>query len=126
MPVSISWDDEAKTTIRWDYIGKWTWHDVAGAYEEVRALMNSVPYPVCLIHDLRQSAGIPGGALTQAYRYTMALPDNWDISVVVGSGTFIEALLSVFVRLYSRLGARYHAAPTLEEARALIARHRGK
>jgi hypothetical protein len=126
MPVSIVWDDAAQTTIRWDYVGKWTWDDVEGAYHETRALMESVAHPVCLIHDLTRSSGLPGGVLTQAYHYTMRLPENWDISVVVVSGMFLEALLSTFTKLYNKLGERYRGAPTLDEARALIARHHGK
>ena len=59
MPVSISWDDEAKTIIRWDYVGKWTWAEVERASEEALALMNSAAYPICLIHDFSHSAGLP-------------------------------------------------------------------
>lgn len=125
MPVSVEWDDAAQTIIRWDYVSKWTWDvDVAAAYQNTVALMQSVSHPVSLIHDLSQSAGIPGGALTQAYRYSTGLPENWEISAVVGSGTFAEALLGVFRNLYGKLGARYYTAPTLDNARALIARHR--
>lgn len=126
MPVRVVWDDDAQTIIRWDYEGKWTWVEVSTAFETVVRLMRSVDHTVCIIHDLSRSAGLPGAALTNARRFTAALPENWDISVVVGAGTFIESVLSVFSKVYQKLGARYRTARSLDEARALIAQHRSK
>ena len=120
MPVLISWDDEAKTTLRYEYEGKWTWDEVNSATDQVVARMRETPHPVSIIHDLSQSPGLPSGALTQAHHFTRDLPENWDISVVTGSGTFTEALLNIFSRVYKKLGEHYKTAPSLEEARALI------
>ncbi len=126
MPVLISWDDDDRTTIRYDYDGKWTWEEVYTANDEVTALMHEVEHPVSIIHDLTRSAGLPSGALTHAHRFTAGLPENWDISVVVGSGTFTEALLNIFSRVYKTLGEHYKTAATLEEARAIIVQQKTK
>src|SRR4051812_15943586 len=107
MPMNVVWDDDAKTIVRCDYEGKWTWNDVSICYDEVVKLMKTVPHPVSIIHNMAQSAGIPNGAITNVHRFTAHLPDNWGFSVVVGSGTFIEALMSVFTKVYKKLGERY-------------------
>jgi hypothetical protein len=126
MPVQVSWDDDAQTIIRWDYAGKWAWTEVSSAFEQVNQMMRSVQHPVSIIHDLTQSAGLPGGALANAHRFTAALPENWDISIVVGSGDFTEAMLNIFRKIYAKLGERYKTAATVDEARAIIARHKVK
>jgi len=126
MPVQVSWDDAAQTIIRWEYVGKWTWNEVSSTFQQVNQMMRAVEHPVSIIHDLTQSTRMPGGALTQAYRFTSALPENWDISVVVGSGAFVESLLDIFRKVYAKLGDHYKNAPTLDEARAIIARRKVK
>jgi hypothetical protein len=126
MPVLISWDDEAKTTLRYEYGGKWTWDEVDAATDQVVNFMRETSSPVSIIHDMTHSPGLPSGALTQAHRFTRDLPENWEISVVVGSGTFTEALLNIFSRVYKKLGEHYKTASTLDEARAIIAAQKAK
>jgi hypothetical protein len=121
MPVLISWDDEAKTILRYEYDGKWTWDEVDAATDQVVSFMRETTNAVSIIHDMTNSPGLPSGALTNAFRFTRDLPDNWDISVVIGTGTFTEALLNIFSRVYKKLGEHYKTATTLEEARAIIA-----
>ncbi len=125
MPITVAWDNEAKTIIRWDYVGKWKWTEATDAFEDTIRMIHEVQHPVSLIHDLTQSAGVPGSALTNAYRFTSALPENWNISIVDKSG-FAETLLNIFRTLYKKLGERYRSAPTLEEARKLIAQHQAQ
>jgi len=72
MPITVVWDNEAKTIIRWDYVGKWKWSEATYGFEDTIRMMHEVQHPVSLIHDLTQSAGIPGSALTNAYRFTSA------------------------------------------------------
>jgi hypothetical protein len=120
MPMNVSWDDDEKTTLRCDYEGKWTWSDVSQGYDEVIKLMKTVPHPVSMIHNMTHGAGIPNGAISNVHRFTAHLPENWGISVVVGSGAFIEMLMSVFTKIYKKLGERYKRASSLEEAREII------
>ncbi len=124
MPVHVSWDDDAKTTVRWDYEGKWTWDEVAAALEQSNTMIRTTDHSVSIIHNLTASAGIPSGALTQAHRFTASQPENWDLTVVVGSGGFIDALVNVFGKVYRKLGEHYRAARTLDDARSIIARQK--
>lgn len=126
MPVTVVWDDDAHTAVRYDYIGKWTWEDVYAVAKEANTMVASVPYSVSIIHNMTESAGMPSGALTHARRITMSIPENWDVSVVVGSGAFTESLLSIFSKVYKKLGDHYKTAQSLDQARALIAVYRAK
>ena len=126
MPVNAVWDDEAKTIVRLDYIGKWTWDDVYVATEAMNEMMKSVSHPVSIIHNMFDSAGIPSGAITQARKFTEGLPENWGLSVVIGSGLFAESLVNVFGKLYRKLGEHYRTASNLEQARKLIAHEQSK
>ena len=126
MGVGVSWDDQAKTILRLDYSEKWTWAEVSTAMDEGITLMRSVTGKVCIIHDLTRSAAVPAGALTNAKRFTTGLPPNWDLSIVVGSGTFTETLLNIFSRVYIKLGEHYRTAQNIEDARKIIAQHRAK
>ena len=124
MPVNILWDDDAQMTVRYDYEGKWTWEDVYAGSNRANEMVASVDHPVSIIHNMTQSGGMPRDALTHARRITSSIPENWDISVVVGSGAFTESLLNIFSKVYKKLGDHYRTAPTLDEARAIIARQR--
>ena len=126
MPVNVSWDNADHNVVRYDYTGKWTWEEVYAAIDQANALMHSVSHPVSIIHDLTQSAGIPSSALTHAHRITMGIPENWAVSVVVGSGMFTESLLNIFTKIYRKLGDRYQTAHSLDEARVIIARSHAK
>ncbi|MFN8560218.1 MAG: hypothetical protein U0703_00940 [Anaerolineae bacterium] len=126
MPVLISWDDDAKTTLRYQYEGKWTWDEVDTATDEVVALMRVTTHSVSIIHDMTRSPGLPSGALT-GRTAARDLPENWDISVVVGSGVITEALLNIFTRVYKKLGEHYKTASSPgDEARAIIAAQKAK
>ena len=115
-----SWDNEAKTIIRWDYVGKWAWVEASSAFDDTTRMMSEVQHPVSLIHDLSRSHGIPARALSHAQRFTSALPENWNISVIVDPSGFAASLLNIFTKLYKKLGERYKVAPTLDIARQII------
>lgn len=124
MSIQVMWDDDARTIIRLEYAEQWTWDEVTAALAEEIALLHSVEHDVCIIHDLRQSSGLPDGALTRARQLTTGLPANRDISVVVHGGALIETVVSIFGKINRAQSSRYRTAPTLEQARALIAQHR--
>ncbi|MBI1256348.1 MAG: hypothetical protein GC204_02650 [Chloroflexi bacterium] len=125
MPITITWDNEAKTIIHWRYIGKWTWEEATSVFDDTTRMMSEVQHPVSLIHDLSLSNTIPARALSNAQRFTSALPENWNISVIVDPSGFGASLLNIFAKLYQKLGAHYRVAPNLHEARRIIEQSSG-
>jgi hypothetical protein len=49
MPVNTIWDDEAHTTLRVCYRGRWTFDEVRAAFFEVNRLANSANSPLSLL-----------------------------------------------------------------------------
>ncbi|MBZ0281837.1 MAG: hypothetical protein K8L97_13945 [Anaerolineae bacterium] len=121
MSVQADWfDPEQKNIIRYEFVGSWTWDDLYAAMNQVNTLMASVDHTVYIIIDFRQGRGVPGGALTHMRSSTMRAADNWGGGVFLGINTFLQALVSTFIKVYPRLGDRYHTAKTLEEALTII------
>lgn len=121
MPVHIAWDNEDKTTIRYDYEGKWSWDELYNISNKALEMFKSVSHTVNVIHNLTNSTNLPSGALSHAQRFTSQNPENWGVSVVVGTSGFINGLLQVFRKVYRQFGERYFTAATLEQARQLLA-----
>src|SRR5690606_30177008 len=124
MPVHIDWDNDEKTVIRYDYEGKWTWDELYEVTKTAVEMFKSVPHRTNVIHNLTNSSALPGGALSHAQRFSAQNPDNWGISVVVGTGSFVSSLIQVFRKVYRQFGERYYIAPNLDKAREIIAEHR--
>ena len=61
MPVLPQWSDERKTSIVITYQGHWTWDEFQSGVDAINVLMNSVDYPVVLIHDTIQGSTLPPG-----------------------------------------------------------------
>ena len=124
MPVHIEWDNDDHTAIRYDYEGKWTWEELYEVTRIATEMFKSVSHRVNVIHNLANNTGLPGGALSHAQRFSSQNPENWGISVVVGTSAFISSLIQVFRKVYRQFGERYYTAPSLEKARELLAEQR--
>ena len=124
MPVHIEWDNDQKTAIRYDYEGKWTWDELYEVTRIATDMFKSVPHRVNVIHNLANSPSLPGGALSHAQRFSAQNPENWGMSVVVGTSSFVSSLIHVFRKGDRQFGERYFIAPNLEKARELLAEQR--
>ena len=124
MPLHINWDNDEHTAIRYDYEGKWSWDELYEVTKKASDMFKSVSHKVNVIHNLANSHSLPSGALSHAHRFSAQNPENWGISVVVGTSSFVSSLIQVFRKVYRQFGERYFIAPTLEQARQLLADHR--
>jgi hypothetical protein len=123
MPVHIQWDNDDKTAIRYDYEGKWSWDELYDVSKKAVEMFHSVNHKVNVIHNLANSPNLPSGALSHAHRFSAQNPENWGISVVVGTSAFVSSLIQVFRKVYRQFGERYYTAMTLEQARQVLAQH---
>lgn len=118
--VRVAWDNEEKTAILWRFSGRWTWEDYYAAKRDVIAMMESVEHKVDSIVDLRQTAFIPSGGLSQARALAMKPHPNEGITVMLSSSLFMKTTMSTLGRLYSHIATHYRMADDLDEARALL------
>jgi len=120
MGVIVSWTDDEKKIIRYEFPGQWTWDDLYNAMNQVNEMMASVPYNVYVVISLEHSRGIPPGALTHLRIGTLKGAPNWGGGVFIGMSSLLTALLNTFTTLNKKLGERYAIAKNDEEAMAII------
>lgn len=123
MAVTVQWDNDSKTILRYDFAGQWTWDEFITAYGQSKILLSSVPHTVHFIAnsvDDESRGYLPPGVLNQTIRvYRMASPNAGRTVVVSGSPLF-RSVLKFGSRLYPKITARYSFAASLEEARAML------
>ncbi|MBC7870349.1 MAG: hypothetical protein H7Y09_05870 [Chitinophagaceae bacterium] len=122
MTVTAQWDNEAKTIIRLEFVGKWTWAEHHEANTVMEAMVNTASVTIDLIPDLSSSQLVPEGALSQARSIAMRQQIKFGLIVAVKAGKFIEILYGVFQQLYGRRSGFPDTffVDSLDEARALI------
>lgn len=126
MPVSVQWDDEAKTILRYTYQGQWTWQELYTAANEGNAMIEDLDYNVSCIIDLSSSRILPQNALVHGKNLNTRTPRNVEMNVVVGANALVRSVVDAFMRVYSSLMkiTKVRFAANLDEARAIIARVR--
>lgn len=127
MPVSINWDNDERTIMRYVLVGAWQWTEFRSVIDEADALSRTVEHRVDIICDLTASGPLPVHNAFPTLKYMAELTsDNVleGIFIVVGGGTFVRALGKTFNQVYAGVGARTFFAETLDEAYAQIQQDR--
>jgi hypothetical protein len=124
MAITVSWDDEARTIIRMDFAGKWTWTELQDANAQMAILTDEVAHPISVITDVSKTQYLPDGALSEARSISggmMARGKN-TLIVAVGASTLVKSLFPIFFNVYGKRTGfpMTHFVNTLEDARALI------
>jgi hypothetical protein len=117
MSITVSWDNEEKTIARYTFSGKWTWLEFQTAVNQIHTMVRSVPNKVDYLAELQHSEVPVGNALFHIRRAIKAAPKNSGLLVVSGGSSFVSAIFSVI----ARFTAYVRVAPSLDEARAIIA-----
>ncbi|MFC1959902.1 hypothetical protein ACFLYO_04260 [Chloroflexota bacterium] len=123
MPISVIWDDEEHTILRYLLEGTWQWSEFRPVIAEADGLSRTVDHRVDIIADLTTSAPLPVRNAFPTLKYMAELSsDNvlQGVFVVVGGGGFVRALGKTFAQVYAGVGARIAFSDTLDEAYALI------
>ena len=123
MPIQVIWDDEAKTIIRQIYSGKLTLDDYITATNELEQMVKGVPYTVHSLMDRTDVISAPGIVLP-AMRYANShVPPNLGLRVIIKGDMFTHVIVDIGRRVAPRLVHDIYFVETLEEGRAIIAKH---
>jgi hypothetical protein len=125
MGIEVTWDNDEKTIIHYYYGKNWSWEDFRQAGEISNAMAVEVHHTVDIIADFLDGSPPPIGALGRFKNAQESMPENIKSITVVGGGTFINALVGMFSRLYRPLGEQLLIAKSLNEARDKINQKRG-
>ena len=123
MPIQVVWDNEAKTAIRQIYTGNLTLQDYITATDLLAQMTKSVPYTVHSLMDRTEVTSAPGIVLPAMRYANNHVPPNLGIRVVIKGDMFTHVIVDIGRRVAPRLVHDIYFANTLEEGRAIIAKH---
>ncbi len=121
MPVSVIWDNEEQTIIRYVFEGRWTLDELFVVMEQEDQMIASVEHMVDIIVDFQNSGTVPDHLIAnfpKIFESSSASHPNVGITVIVGAAGFAEMLANIFSKVFTRMVT----ASTLEQARAIIAK----
>jgi hypothetical protein len=123
MPVSVEWDNEEKTIVRFTYTGKWTWDDFYKYVKEANDLMDTVNYRCVSIIDMSKSNFLPLGAsvhVRNIIRQSMS-HNNSGISVFINADTIVKMIIDALRHNYPDIKdfSNFIYAKNLDQAREL-------
>ena len=116
--ITVQWDNEEHTLVRWDFIGAWDWNDFLAAQQASNDLINSVPHTVHIIGDVSRSAQLPPGAIARFRTFKRVDPENAGRVVLVGASIYIRTIVDIFRGMFPKTGGNFTFANSLEEARS--------
>ena len=128
MRISVEWDNDQHTILRWVFAARWAWEDYSAAQQQANQLLETIDHAVDVIGDLRNSSSLPANALTAYRGFVDSTAKNVDLIVLVGASRFVKALVSVFLQVMPGKipGTHIVFADTMERAYTLIAEHQAK
>jgi hypothetical protein len=124
MGITVQWDNDEKTVIRYDFRGYWDWAEFREKAEEAFAMTRSVSYKVDTISNFTHGTSIPRDAMFQFQRIMTNAPTNRGVNCIIGISQFIRILVTVFSQIYTKLGERLIIADSLEHARLILKQRR--
>lgn len=126
MPVTVQWDNDAKTAILYTFAGHWSWDEFRTTWMDGRALVSSVPHQVASILCFERSAGIPAGMLVKGdHVFRNRLPNAGHV-ILVSGGALINMLVTTFKAMNQNGGKWVLTASSLAAARAKLAELQGR
>lgn len=118
MPIHVSWDNEHRTVIRYEFLNPWTWQDLSAAIDRVDEMIRDVPYTVHFIADMTRGDTLPDKFLTHISALSRKVRGRDGLIAVVNTNTFAQAVYGIFTRLNNNVMSRVVFTPSLQAARA--------
>jgi hypothetical protein len=120
MPITVQWDNEAKTIVLWTFEGRWSWDEFRAQQAASVALLSSVSHRVHVIADLSQSSQIPRDAFSNyQVSETASAPNRGRTVVVAPQNIFVQTAIATYNKI---VNPTFLLADSVGEARALLAK----
>lgn len=120
MAISVNWDNEQDTLLRYDFVGSWNWNDLSQANLKAFRMMTAVDHEVNVIFNMAESAGLPVGALNNMRQMFDLAPINMGTIVLTHSDTVAAYTFEMLSAFEDAIGTRLAIADTLETARDMF------
>ena len=120
MPIQMEWENNEKTLIRWNFVGRWTGRELRETIQKSNEWINAQGHTVNHIIDLTQSDGVPPSIINEARNAMRQMPKNVGRVVIIGQGGMLE-LLGETLQRFSWFSDKIHFARSDAEARTYLA-----
>ncbi len=121
MAITVAWDSEQHTIVRFTFIGRWDWNDFYNASAQSHELIEQVSHNVDLLIDLRNSQMLPENMLSHLNRLPQIAHPNTGAVVIVGANKVMQALSDLYVRVYGKGSRQFRMVKTLDAGRQFLA-----
>jgi len=125
MPATVTWLNDNKNILYFDYIGMWTWEESYAAIEKSNRMMDEVNHPVGSIVDFTNTDRIPANlpkAMQKIAELRGSNPNDSGETVYVKAEILTKAMLDV-IRVTDPEVAKvikFTHAKTVEHAEELL------
>jgi hypothetical protein len=129
MPITSRHDNSDDTITLYEFVGEWTDEDFYRVIDTIRQQLDSQSVQrMDAIFDMRQStrSGRTINPLQLASYMRVNLPDRGGIGVLVASVPLWSGVRTLLNAIFSLTQQRVFMADTLDDARAIIHRHRAR
>lgn len=122
MNLTVAWDNDEKTIIRFSLVGHWTTDDLFAAHHLCQQLEAEVAHSVSYIIDVTHNESSPPHILSITRRLFEEASDKIDMRVVVGANNLAHIFFNTFTTIYGYIARKnpVQFAHSLDEARAII------
>ena len=126
MRVTVNWDDEAKTIIRYIYAEGWTWADYEVAIKAAYDLTQAVNPPMLDVIADFSGASVAPKNLIANFQKSLNSPYTiqFGVTILVTPSLFIARMIDLYRKINKQGGSRIRLAKTVDEAREMIAQIR--
>lgn len=121
MPISVRWENEDKTIVRWTLEGAWTWDEFREAQEELHLMIRDLDYQVDVIADMRSAPALPKETFHNFKSAELRAVPNRDRVILVGASLLVKGMATTFNQVFRNRPTHFWLAETIEEALALAA-----
>jgi hypothetical protein len=120
MCISVNWDNDDNSIIRYKFQPGWTWKMLDDAMKRSTMMVDGTR-PVDLIFDLSETRTMPDGVMLHLRRALAGAPRNTGFIVVASTNPAIETAFSVLTQVHKSMSDRLLTVSTLDAARAVLA-----
>lgn len=122
MSIDVRWFDTERSSLYYEFVGKWTWEELYGAIAEGERMGDGTTQKLHVIVDVRRSQYVP--MLTAEHLSKVALITTESPAlhgmVMVGAGHFVRLMFDIFKRIHPVAAERYRFVDTVDDLKALI------
>ncbi len=100
MSITVEWDNDEKTIIRYTYTNRWTWDEFYAAQAQQNRMQETVSRRVNVLVDARNIQTLPDDFLTHLKRVMTERHPQTGLTVIVSSSGFLRSLFNLASRLF--------------------------